>query len=459
MKTLSSVLRDRELDARVVVHLLLISTILLAAAPLAASYTARSTAGQSARSVDGLGGSDHFSLDGATVVTEQTGHLFVYGPNESVRYHESRYERYWDVDPTPPGQATVLVGVTEHTKAENACAGEKCLRNVVVRLNLSTGERTHIFSRTYGNEGSNEWHDVDRINSTHIAVAGIKHDRVFFANTTTDRITWQWNASEFYPPSSGGKPGDWTHINDVEMLPDGRVMVSVRNMDEVVFIEPGEGVQESWTLGEEGNHTILHGQHNPDYIPASNGGPAVVVADSHNNRVVEYQRRDGEWIQTWAWQDARMQWTRDADRLPNGHTLIVDTNGDRVLEVNERGEVVWSVPATKPYDAERLGTGDESTGGPSMAKLRPGHGQASGGPPDMSASLLGAAWGAVSSAVPPFLFNSLLFALPTWMAPQQVLLVGVIAVAALALAVAEAYWRLRGPDTEADADTDPEAAT
>ena len=454
MKTLGSVLRDGELDARVIVHFLLISTIVLAAVPLAASYTAQS-AGRTAGSEAGSGGSDRLSLDGATVVTEQTGHLVVYGPNESVRYHESRYERYWDVDPTPPGEATVLVGVTEHTKTENACDGEKCLRNAIVRLNLSTGEHTTVFSRTYGTEGSNEWHDVDRINDTHLVVAGIKHDRVFFANTTTDRITWQWNASEFYPPSSGGKPGDWTHINDVEVLRDGRVMVSVRNMDEVVFLEPGQGVQESWTLGEEGNHTVLHGQHNPDYIPASNGGPAVIVADSHNNRVVEYQRRDGEWVQTWAWQDARMQWTRDADRLPNGHTLIVDTNGDRVLEVNENGSVVWSVPATKPYDAERLGTGDESAGGPSMAKIRPGHGQASGGPPDAagSASVLGAAWGAVSSVVPPFLFNSLLFALPTWMSPQQVLLLAVIVAAAFTLVVAEAYWRVSGPASDAEAAT------
>jgi len=64
-----------------------------------------------------------------------------------------------------------------------------------------------------------------------------------------------------------------------------------------------------------------------------------------------------------------MTWPRDADRLPNGHTLMADSNGDRVLEVDENGTVVWSIDIGFPYEAERLGTGDESTGGPSAAAM------------------------------------------------------------------------------------------
>ncbi|WP_227356491.1 aryl-sulfate sulfotransferase [Haladaptatus salinisoli] len=429
--------REKWFDSRLAIRTFLVIIVLLAAVPLAVSYATRSTA----RQMHAATNHPARSYAGATVVTEQTGNLVVYGENGAVRYVDSEYARYWDVDPTPSGAASVLVGVTEHA-ADKTCGGEHCLRNVAVRMNLTTGERTRIFSRTYAGKGSNEWHDIDRINATHLVVAGIKRDRVFIANATTDRITWQWNASEHYPPTSGGKPSDWTHINDVEVLPDGRIMVSVRNMDEVVFIEPGRGVRENWTLGEEGNHSILHGQHNPDYIPKQRGGPAVLVADSHNNRVVEYQRRRGEWVQTWAWQDRRMQWTRDADRLPNGNTLIVDTNGDRVLEVNRTGRVVWSVPATKPYDAERLGTGDESAGGPSIAKMDPEAKSVARPATAESGVSLGLAWSVVSSVVPPFLFNSMLFALPTWMEPRQILLVAVVAAGTLALVAAELYWRI-----------------
>lgn len=146
-------------------------------------------------------------------------------------------------------------------------------------------------------------------------------------------------------------------------------MLSMRNMDEVVFVEPGEGVDESWTLGDDGDHSILYEQHNPDYLPRERGGPAIVMSDSENNRVQEFRREDGAWTRTWQWRDARLQWPRDADRLPNGHTLIVDSHGDRVLELDRKGAIVWNVTFGMPYDAERLGTGSESTGRPSWERI------------------------------------------------------------------------------------------
>jgi hypothetical protein len=124
------------------------------------------------------------------------------------------------------------------------------------------------------------------------------------------------------------------------------------------------------TLGSDGAHGTLYEQHNPDYIPRQSGGPAVLVAGSENNRVVEYQRTQDGWTRTWMWQDLRLQWPRDADRLPNGNTMITDTNGGRVLEVAPNGSVVWSVEVAFPYEAERLGTGDESEGGPSARRER-----------------------------------------------------------------------------------------
>jgi len=92
------------------------------------------------------------------------------------------------------------------------------------------------------------------------------------------------------------------------------------------------------------------------------------VADSENDRVVEYAREDGSWNRTWTL-SGNLTWPRDADRLPNGNTLIVDTLGNRVIEVTPTGRVVWGFYATwAPYDAERLGTGDGSNG-PTVAEL------------------------------------------------------------------------------------------
>jgi hypothetical protein len=117
-----------------------------------------------------------------------------------------------------------------------------------------------------------------------------------------------------------------------------------------------------WRLGEDDNRNTLFEQHNPDYIEGENGTPTVLIADSRNDRVVEYAREDGEWTRTWVLRGGGLDEPRDADRLPNGNTLVVDRRGDRLLEVTPTGEVVWEFYAPwQPYDAERIGTGDESS--------------------------------------------------------------------------------------------------
>lgn len=61
-----------------------------------------------------------------------------------------------------------------------------------------------------------------------------------------------------------------------------------------------------------------------------------------------------------------LDWPRDADRLENGNTLIMDTNNNRVVEVSREGDVVASYTTGNfPYEVDRL-PGDENLGGPSM---------------------------------------------------------------------------------------------
>jgi cbb3-type cytochrome oxidase cytochrome c subunit len=149
----------------------------------------------------------------------------------------------------------------------------------------------------------------------------------------------------------------------------------------------------------------LYEQHNPDYIPAERGGPAIVLADSERDRVVEYQRVDEEWRQSWEWSDNETDWPRDADRLPNGNTLVTDSLGDRVLQVNRNGDVVWSVEVGVPYEAERLGTGDESAGGPSARAA--------------NLSAVSAEKG-MASLVPPRIRHGVQWVVPGWMGVQEV---------------------------------------
>jgi hypothetical protein len=385
--------------------------------------------------------------------------LVAVGPDGTARYYNDSHTRYWDVDPVSGTEMTVEYMFADHLNS-SACPSEwdlakrdvdrevwnrytesrstdACTRNGYERVNLTTGEVTRLWTRVTPGKESTRYHDADRINETHLAVADIFLDRVMVVDTSSGETVSSWSARDAFSPESGGPyPEDWTHINDVEVLPDGRLMVSVRNHDSVIFIDrtaagdstggPGNSsmaLEESWTLGDDGEHDVLYEQHNPDYVPRARGGPAAIVADSENNRVVEYRRGDGEWRRTWVWRDARLQWPRDADRLPNDHTLVTDSNGNRVFEVDETGSVVWSLNVAFPYEAERLGTGDESANGSSAPAANLG---------SRTAGLDERLLIFTKQFLPGKYLNGLMYVTPVWMGLAEVIELTVLLVGGLA---------------------------
>jgi hypothetical protein len=401
--------------------------------------------------------------EGITVVTTDSNVLADdrgYGPRSkaelvafdrdgTVLYYDDSHFVYWDVDPSPEGETTVTYTASDHLSEEECNARSKCTRNVIERANLTTGEVERLYSRITPGKHATRWHDVDRIDEEHYVVADIARDRVFVVNVTSDLVVWEWDVlSEFDPESGGPYPGDWTHVNDVEVLDDGRIMVSLRNQDQVVFLDRETGMDRDWTLGSEDDYDTLYEQHNPDFIPEEWGGPAVVVADSENNRVVEYQRVGDGWERTWEWSDTDLQWPRDADRLPDGHTLVTDSNGNRVLEVDREGEVVWAVEIAFPYEAERLGAGDESAGGESTRGesarelgLASRTAESGGGKEELAhAGPVARLTGTVKRTVPGRLLNGVMYVTPVWMDVGELLALLVGTVGGLAWAGAELRW-------------------
>jgi hypothetical protein len=193
--------------------------------------------------------------------------------------------------------------------------------------------------------------------------AGVNEDRIVVYNRSTEKITWEWAFKTHYPASTdGGYSPDWTHVNDVEPIGDGRLLLSPRNFDQAIVVDT-ETKQIVERLGSDNNYDVLREQHSPDWLESENGTPTILVADSENDRVVEYAKENGEWVRTWEVGSESLNWPRDADRLPNGNTLITDTLNHRVIEVTPTGTVVWEYYATwGPYDAERPVHGDDSTG-------------------------------------------------------------------------------------------------
>jgi hypothetical protein len=305
-----------------------------------------------------------------TVITGQgfsgrnTEALVAIAPDGRLLYFNDSFEEYADVDPSPTGTYTVTYTTNQVLSSEACGAQTKCSKDMLLRTNLSTGESEVLYTRKQAAKPGEIIHDVDRIDESRFIVADIVFDQVSIVNVTTGLVVWEWHAQQAFPLSGGGPyPEDWTHMNDVEVIDDGRYMVSLRNQDQVVFLDRDGQIDTAWTLGAEDAHDVIYEQHNPDYIPADRGGPALLVADSQNNRIVEFQRADGAWHQSWVWRDSALRWPRDADRLPNDNTLITDSNNDRIIEVDASGEIVWRVDVATPYEAERLETGDESATG------------------------------------------------------------------------------------------------
>ncbi len=365
-------------------------------------------------------------------ISDERAELAAFLPNGTVLHYEDRYRSYFDVDPVG-GRYTVEFVAAEHRTGEDCPAGaERCTRNVVVRANLTSGARETVYAETTPRIHNSRWHDVDRLDDTHLLIADIAGDSVYAVDTRTGDVAWRWEAESRWNRSVGGPPTDWTHINDVELLPDGRVMVSVRNMDSVIFLSVENGtatLDRTWTLGAEDDYGTLFEQHNPDYIPADRGGPAVVVADSENTRVEEFRRTGDGWEGTWHWRDARLQWPRDADRLPDGATLVTDSHGDRVVEVGPGGRARWSAHVALPYEAERLGTGAESAGGRATA----GGGRATDLPTDRL-------WMTAKDLVPPVATNSLLYLAPTWVRFSDLAFAALFMSGGLVWGVCELYW-------------------
>ncbi|MEF8783969.1 MAG: aryl-sulfate sulfotransferase [Haloarculaceae archaeon] len=268
--------------------------------------------------------------------------------------------RWWayDVDPLENGNLLYATTQSRHS--------------VVGEFDPDAGE--YVWVEHFDGEPDSETnplivdaHDADLVGDELLLVdKGQGHERLLAYNLTTERVTWEWRFEdhpEAFPESGGGPPHDWTHVNDVDRVSEDLYITSPRNFDKVIFVNRSTDEIEL-TLGADDEYDILDEQHNPDHLWGPNGEHTLLVADSINDRAVEYAYDDES--DTWerVWSVAGLDEPRDADRLANGNTLITDRRGHRVLEVTPEGRTVWEVYTPyEPYDTER---NEPRSNGPTM---------------------------------------------------------------------------------------------
>ena len=182
--------------------------------------------------------------------------------------------------------------------------------------------------------------------------------------TTAGETVWEWRAWEHLDPEQdeitmpSDSRAEWTHANGVIELPDGNILLSMRNISTLLRINRRSGEIE-WKLGPP----PLSGQHGPVALPNGNvlifdNGPYRVdqgAPQAPYSRVLEIDPTTNEIV--WKYQEASeapgirgsffSALISNAQRLPNGNTFINEGLSGRFFEVTMGGDVVWEY--VNPY--------------------------------------------------------------------------------------------------------------
>jgi hypothetical protein len=148
-------------------------------------------------------------------------------------------------------------------------------------------------------------------------------------------------------------PADVFHTNSLEILPRdvpglgsrGDLLISIRELDLVAVVDPrSREIAWAWGPGE------LDRQHQPTLT----GSGTVLIFDNgrhrRRSRAVEVDPQSGEIV--WKWpaeprEDFYSFSRGGVQRLPNGNTLITESDAGHVVEVTPEGEVVWELLAPR----------------------------------------------------------------------------------------------------------------
>jgi len=225
----------------------------------------------------------------------------------------------------------------------------------------------HHEIRPYGEEGHLLYLvDVKACEHPYSSGAVMEYDRA------ADKVVWQWAICEHYTPAE--LKSDWSHLNTAEVFPGGQaLLVSSRNQDALLKVDRATG-EVLWKVGQQGDFELGYGadfyrQHAPEIQPDGH----ILLFDNGLKGVRDYSRAlelaydevSGTAWRVWEYRaepDVFAPIWGDADRLPNGNTLITFGLRDKhqqshLVEVSADKQEAWHLvlPARwGVYRAERL---------------------------------------------------------------------------------------------------------
>jgi len=169
--------------------------------------------------------------------------------------------------------------------------------------------------------------------------------------TPTGEIVWEWMAYEHMDPEKDilcplCPRCVWGYINSLEVLNNGDILASFRNVNTIAIIDKDSGeLKWRWgdrDLGHQHDATMLD---NGNVLVFDNGEHrrCAILGPSYS-RVLEINPKTNK--VEWEYKDKNLtkfysSVCSGSQRLPNGNTLICETTKGRIFEVTGDGEIVW----------------------------------------------------------------------------------------------------------------------
>jgi hypothetical protein len=183
-------------------------------------------------------------------------------------------------------------------------------------------------------------HDADRLpNGNTLIMHGYfdtTNDAQVIEINPQGQIVWSWYARDQFnkEPYTSIYDAGWTRANAVTRLPNGNTLVSLRSFNLTVEVNHQGAVVWQYDWSSIGAHP-----HEPVILPNGN----ILVCIPNPDQVIEMNRTTNEivWKYVISKDQSNIGFARDADRLPNGNTLIND--GRRLIEVTPVKEIVWQL--------------------------------------------------------------------------------------------------------------------
>ena len=183
---------------------------------------------------------------------------------------------------------------------------------------------------------------------------------------------WEWRICEHYTPAE--VVSDWSHLNTAAPFgDDDALLVSSRNQDAVFKVWRDSG-DIAWKLGENGDFTLpsdahFYHQHDPAVLDDGtilmfdNGLAGIRESSRALQLAIDEDKMSVEVV--WQYNPSPKIFAPiwgDADRLPNGNTLVVfgqrsTSKRSRIVEVAPSGDEVWGLILPERwgvYRAQRL---------------------------------------------------------------------------------------------------------